>query len=80
MSENNSGPIEAVRGIDRLGDVLKGLFGSRPVNAAIERLTERVSTARRTGNLRVAPAIGLSVSAVPASTPVRANTFYGSNQ
>jgi hypothetical protein len=72
--------LEAVRGIDRLGDVLKGLFGSRPANAAIDSLTERVSTARRAGNLRVAPAIGLSVGAVLASTSVRANTFYGSNR
>lgn len=71
--------LESVRGIDRLGDVLKGLFGSRPANAAIESITERVSTARRAGNLRVAPAIGLSLSPMPASTPVRANTFYGSN-
>lgn len=72
--------IEAVSGIDRLGDVLKGLFGSRPASAAIDSLTERVSTARRNGNLRVAPAIGLSVSELPASTAVRANTFYGSNR
>jgi hypothetical protein len=72
--------LEAIRGIDRLGDFLKVLFGSRPANAAIDSLTERVSTARRAGNLRVAPAIGLSVSAVPASTSVRANTFYGNNR
>jgi len=69
--------LETVTGIDRLGDALKGLFGSRPANAAIEFLTDRVSTARREGNLRVAPAIGLSVGSVPASTPVRSNTFYG---
>jgi len=37
------------------GDTLKSLFGSRPANAAIDTLTERVSTARRAGNLRVAP-------------------------
>jgi hypothetical protein len=72
--------LEAVRGLDRLGDTLKSLFGSRPANAAIDTLTERVSTARRAGNLRVAPTIGLSVSALPASTSVRANTFYGSNR
>jgi Second Messenger Oligonucleotide or Dinucleotide Synthetase domain len=72
--------LEAVQGIDRLGDTLKNLFGSRPANAAIDSLTERVSTARRTGNLRVAPTIGLSVGALPASTSVRANTFYGSNR
>jgi hypothetical protein len=71
--------LEAVRGLDRLGDSLKSLFGSRPANAAIDTITERVSTARRAGNLHVTPTIGLSVSAVPASSSVRANTFYGSN-
>jgi hypothetical protein len=72
--------LENIRGIDSLGDVLKGLFGSRPASLAIDSLTERVSMARRAGNLRVAPAVGLSVGAVPASTAVRANTFYGSNR
>jgi hypothetical protein len=72
--------LEAVSGIDRLGDVLKGLFGSRPATAAIDSLTERVSAARRAGSLRVAPAVGLSVGAMPVSTAVRANTFYGSNR
>jgi hypothetical protein len=72
--------LEAVRGLDRLGDTLKSLFGPRPANAAIDTLTERISTARRVGNLHVTPAVGLSISAVPASTSVRANTFYGSNQ
>ena len=72
--------LEAVSGLDRLGDVLKGLFGSRPANAAINTLTERVSSARKAGDLRVAPSIGLSVGAVPASTSVRANTFFGSNR
>jgi hypothetical protein len=69
--------LEAVSGLDKLGDILKGLFGSRPAAAAIDSLTERVSTARRAGNLSVAPAVGLSVSAIPVSTPVRDNTFYG---
>jgi hypothetical protein len=72
--------LEAVSGLDRLGGILKNLFGSRPATAAIDSLTERVSTARRAGNLRVAPAIGLSVGAIPASTSVRANTFYGSRR
>jgi hypothetical protein len=72
--------LEAVSGLDRLGEVLKGLFGSRPATAAIDSLTGRVSTARRTGNLHVAPAVGLNVGAIPASTSVRANTFYGSSR
>jgi hypothetical protein len=69
--------LETVAGVDRMGEVLKGMFGPRPANAAIDSLTERVSTARRAGDLRISP-IGLSVGALPASTPVRANTFYGS--
>lgn len=69
--------LELVKGFDRLGETLKTLFGPRPANAAIGTLTERVSAARRTGALRVAPAIGLTAGALPASTAVRANTFYG---
>jgi len=72
--------LEAVRGLDRLGETLKSLFGSRPANAAIDSLTKRVSTARDAGNLRVAPNTGLSVGVVSASTSVPANTFYGSNR
>ena len=49
--------LEAIRGLDRLGDTLKSLFGSRPANTAIDALTERVSTARRAGNLGVTPAL-----------------------
>ena len=72
--------LEAVSGLDRLGDALKSLFGSRPATAAIDTLTERVSAARHEKRLRVVPAVGLSVAAIPASTAVRANTFYGSNR
>ena len=72
--------LEAAKGLDRLGSTLKSMFGSRPANAALNSLTDRVSTARRSGNLRVSPSIGLSVGALPASTAVRANTFYGGSQ
>ena len=43
--------LETVKGLDRLHDALKNMFGSRPANAAIDWLTDRVSTARRSGNL-----------------------------
>jgi hypothetical protein len=72
--------LSTVRGIDLLGDRLKELFGQKPANDAIANITERVSTARTTGNLRVAPKIGLTVAATAAasvSTPVRSNTFFG---
>jgi hypothetical protein len=42
-------------------------------------MTESVSTARRTNRLVAAPALGLGVSASSVSTPVRANTFFGSD-
>jgi hypothetical protein len=72
--------LDAVSGLDRLDNVLKGLFGSRPARTAMDTLTDRVSAARRMGNLHVAPAIGLGVGALPASTAVRANTFYGGSR
>jgi Second Messenger Oligonucleotide or Dinucleotide Synthetase domain len=70
--------LETVVGVDRIGETLKDLFGRRPAGAAIDSLTDRVSTARRAGDLRVAPTIGLGVGTLAASTPVQANTFYGS--
>jgi hypothetical protein len=53
--------------------------GARDLDRAFESAGAK-QTARSTNKLCVAPAIGLSVSALPASTGVRANTFYGSNQ
>lgn len=69
--------LQQIRGIDQLSESLKGQFGAQPASAAIGALTERVSTARRTNSLRVAPAIGLTAGAAARSTAVRANTFYG---
>jgi hypothetical protein len=71
--------LERARGLDGLREALERLFGSRPANAAVNWLTERVSNARNTGDLVVVPAIGLAVGAMPTSTPVRGNTFFGSN-
>ena len=74
--------LPTVRGIDRLGEKLKDLFGQKPANDAIANITEQVSTARTTGTLRIAPKIGLTISAAAAvtaaSAPVRSNTFFGS--
>jgi hypothetical protein len=73
--------LPTIRGIDRLGKKLTDLFGQKPANDAIANITEEVSTARTTGNLRVAPKVGLTVAAAAAaaaSTPVRSNTFFGS--
>ena len=72
--------LAAFQGLDRLGEMLKSLFGSRPATDAINALADRVSTARHAGKLAVAPCIGLTVGTLAAATPVRANTFYGSNR
>ena len=72
--------LEAIKGLDRLGGMLKSLFGSRPATAAIDTLTERVSSARGSGSLRVAPGVGLSAGALAGSTSVQANTFFGGNE
>ncbi|MBX9842658.1 MAG: nucleotidyltransferase [Xanthobacteraceae bacterium] len=79
---NDVAALSTVRGIDLLGDRLKGLFGQKPANDAIATITERVTAARSTNNLRVAPNVGLTFSSAAAvaaaSTPVRSNTFFGS--
>ena len=77
--ETELSQLVAVAGLDRLGEALKGLFGSRPATAAMDAVTERVASARRGGDLHVAPIAGLSVGARPASTAVRPNTFYGAD-
>lgn len=72
--------LGAVRGMDHLSNKLKSLFGPRPAIEAIELVTERISTARSTGKLHVAPTVGLTAGPLLASTSVRANTFFGSNR
>lgn len=74
------GKLDAIRGFDALGELLKSVFGPRPALAATELLTERVSAARRLGSLYVAPTVGLSTKPLAASTSVRANTFFGSRR
>ena len=75
--------LPTVRGIDRLGAKLKGLFGQKPANDAIGGIVERVSDARTAGKLRVAPKVrphGTAACCRAASTPVRSNTFFGSEE
>lgn len=72
--------LAAVQGLDQLGGMLRRLFGSQPANSATALLTERVSEARRSGSLYVAPSVGLSTAPVLGSTSVRANTFFGSSR
>jgi len=71
--------LESVLGLDTMDVRLKSLFGDRPAKAAIDHLTENVTSARRSGTLNVVPGVGLSTAAAAAATPVRANTFFGSD-
>jgi Second Messenger Oligonucleotide or Dinucleotide Synthetase domain len=68
-----------IEGLDMLAKQLGGAFGRDPAAQALDGMTESVSTARRTNRLVAAPALGLGVSASSVSTPVRANTFFGSD-
>jgi hypothetical protein len=56
-----------------LGDI----FGSAPANKAMDSLTNRIDAARPAGGLSVSRSAGLVVGTAAASTPVRANTFFG---
>jgi hypothetical protein len=71
--------LTRIEGLDMLAKQLGGAFGRDPAAQALDGMTESVSTARRTNRLVAAPALGLSVSALSVSTPVRANTFFGSD-
>ncbi|MBN8990650.1 MAG: nucleotidyltransferase [Rhizobiales bacterium] len=68
-----------VEGLDALSKRLGGAFGETPAARALVGMTKSVTTARRTGRLLATPALGLGVSAFPASTAVRGNTFFGSD-
>jgi hypothetical protein len=68
-----------VEGLDVLSKRLGDAFGQTPADQALDGMTESVSTARRTSRLVATPALGLGVSALPASIAVRANTFFGSD-
>ncbi|MCF8709698.1 nucleotidyltransferase domain-containing protein [Rhizorhapis sp. SPR117] len=67
--------LSAVEGMDRLNKNLRDSFGQAPVDKVFGRMTDEVSSARRSGLLGLAPAVGLSVAT--SATPVRANTFFG---
>lgn len=68
-----------IEGLDMLTKQLGSAFGRDPAAQALDGMTESVSTARRTNRLVAAPALGLGMSASSVSTPVRANTFFGSD-
>lgn len=67
-----------VEGLDRLTKHLRESFGPGPANQAIAGFTRDVSDARNSGRLTVAPAVGLTLGPSFRATPVRSNTFFGS--
>jgi hypothetical protein len=70
--------FRTVRGLDKLGELLSKSFESRPVSRAMEAMTKSVSSARSSGGLSIAPAVGLVTGVSPArATPVPHNTFFG---
>jgi hypothetical protein len=71
------GKLASTEGLDQLRRGLGDAFGPAPAKQALDAFTGNLSSARHAGQLVVAPAIGLSVGAAAASTPVRANTFFG---
>jgi hypothetical protein len=72
------GQLARIAGLDILRKSLSASFGEAPVTKVMKTATETVGTARSNGSLHVAPLIGLTGAVVGAS-PVRANTFFGSD-
>jgi hypothetical protein len=64
-------------GLDRLSKSLTESFGQAPASEVLDDLFGRVSAARRSGSLALAPQVGLTIASTARATPVRANTFYG---
>lgn len=69
--------LAAARGLDQVRRLLGDIFGSAPVNKAMDSLTEQVDAARVSNRLSVTRSAGLVVGAAASATPVRANTFFG---
>ena len=69
--------LAGLEGIDRVAKSLSQSFGPEPANKALGELESDISSARETGRLAVAPAIGLSLGSAARSTSVRANTIFG---
>jgi Second Messenger Oligonucleotide or Dinucleotide Synthetase domain len=63
-------------GFDTVTKHLGGVFGSSIATKVMNGMTASITASRTAGRLRVAPVVGLT-TAVGASTPVRANTFFG---
>jgi hypothetical protein len=69
--------ITRSEGLDQLSKNLTEGFGQAPAADVLKAMFANVASARRSGNLALAPRIGLTVAPAMNATPVRANTFYG---
>ena len=71
--------LEALRdasGLDRVRSRMEASFGQAGVRV-MNRHQDRLSDARKSGQLWLAPSAGLITTPAPAATPVRSNTFFG---
>ncbi|RBP18067.1 hypothetical protein DFR50_1019 [Roseiarcus fermentans] len=69
--------LSEVEGIDTLIKSLGNAFGDEQARNVLAHMTREISAARQNQSLFAAPVIGLSTVAVPSSTAVRSNTFFG---
>jgi len=69
--------LAKLQGIDLLSKSLASSLGEAPVQRVMEARTEQISSARSSGKLYVAPAVGLITTPSASATPVRQNTFFG---
>jgi len=66
------------RGLDGLSDMLAKAFGQAPSAEVTQSMVAGMSAARASGNLALAPLVGLTtIKPVARVTPVRGNTFFG---
>ncbi|MDA8587205.1 nucleotidyltransferase [Rhodobacteraceae bacterium] len=64
-------------GLDGVTKTAKSNFGDKVVTRVMDARTNKISAARKSSSLLVAPAIGLTTKASAAAQTVRKNTFFG---
>ncbi len=70
--------LKAGGGLDQVGRLLKRAFGERVGSAAINSMTDEISSARLAKRLSVSPSAGLVAGTARANTTaVPSNTFHG---
>jgi hypothetical protein len=69
--------LAELEGLDLITKGMANSLGEEPVRHVMDARTEKISAARASGKLYVAPAVGLITSSEAHATPVRSNTFFG---